>query len=538
MSSVAGLRDRLLVPAYATVLTFLIGLALLVPGRTFATVYGHDLFVHLDGAWRVVSGQLPNRDFHTPLGLIAYVLPGVALAMTGSLGLTMPLAMLLYALLLLVPIIWLCQSRMPLWLGLLFSTFLIVLMTAPLNVGETPKELSFAMYYNRWSWVALSLVFVTLAPHRLSSRWNNAADLAVIGMLLTLLFYLKATFLVFAAIYVCAMVVVRRTRSMAIGGLLVGIALVAIASLVLRTTPAYIDDIRNAARVSGVVRHGFAFLIEEGAQNGRQIVVLGAVAAMGRLRGTGWTERLAAVFIVGASLILANQNAQGFELPALVAAAAVLFLAPTRVAKPVERTGALVVALAIGALAYNPLALGLRALVLHAKQARNSTSPLDNVVLAYPLTAPQDVPVAALLHSAYATRPTPAELPPLRMQLTTAEYGMTLQDGVDLLRSSPALRGSVATFDLANPFNALLRRAPARHDNSWNHFGRTFSPEVHLSDYDALGNVDVIMEPKDSTGYRGTAVLMQIFAPYMRQHFRLAGESSFWRAYARVDARS
>ena len=111
---------------------------------------------------------------------------------------------------------------------------------------------------------------------------------------------------------------------------------------------------------------------------------------------------------------------------------------------------------------------------------------------------------------------------------------MTIEDGVALLRSSPALAGPVATFDLANPFNALLRRVPPRGDNSWNHYGRTFSETVHPAPEDALRDVAVIMVPKIAIGSMPTVTLMAINRDYMARHFRVAAaESRFWRAYAR-----
>lgn len=42
-------------------------LLLIVPGETIIAKYLHDLFIFLDGAHRIVSGQVPNRDFHAAL---------------------------------------------------------------------------------------------------------------------------------------------------------------------------------------------------------------------------------------------------------------------------------------------------------------------------------------------------------------------------------------------------------------------------------------------------------------------------------------
>src|ERR1700744_879862 len=35
-------------------------------------IYGHDLFVFLNGAWRVASGQVPYVDFYSGLGVLVW----------------------------------------------------------------------------------------------------------------------------------------------------------------------------------------------------------------------------------------------------------------------------------------------------------------------------------------------------------------------------------------------------------------------------------------------------------------------------------
>jgi hypothetical protein len=59
-------------PMLASVLVLALAAAcallLTLPGQTVTTKYVLDLFIHLDGAHRVVSGQVPNRDLHTSRG--------------------------------------------------------------------------------------------------------------------------------------------------------------------------------------------------------------------------------------------------------------------------------------------------------------------------------------------------------------------------------------------------------------------------------------------------------------------------------------
>lgn len=534
-------RNRnLLIATYVVAITALISLALVVPGRTFATVYGHDLFVHLDGAWRVAAGQLPNRDFHTPLGLLAYVLPGLALKLSGTLGLTMPLAMLFFALLVAPMIIHVGQSRLPLWLALALATYLIVMVTAPINIGENPTSLSFAMYYNRWSWAASMLLFVTFSPAKIATRRTGVADALTIAALLTIMFHLKTTFFVISVGYVLAMIVVKRTRVAALSGLMLAITALIVIAAVLQTTSSYVQDIQSAAAVSGVVRNGLYALIGMGVMNGVAVLALILVGAVAWLRGVGWPEFFAASYILLTSLVVANQNSQGWELPSLFAAGIVLYQGPSVRAESrmIDRAGGLAAAFGLTMLAYTHLTLGAVALVMHTRQASSSASSaaaVDGVVLAnhYP-----GAPSPQFFADAYRLPAVdPDRLAKLRTEITASEYADTLKDGVALLRNNPVLAGTVETLDLANPFNALLRRRPPRHDNSWNHLGRTFNDAIHLPVSELLGDVDVVMEPKDSTGAEGTATLRRICSSYLRQHFRLAAESAFWRAYVRTDTR-
>ncbi len=72
-SPTAPVRRRAVPVALVIVLIGIVlahGLAL--PGQTVTTKYVNDLFVFLDGAHRIASGQVPNVDFHTSLGPLSF----------------------------------------------------------------------------------------------------------------------------------------------------------------------------------------------------------------------------------------------------------------------------------------------------------------------------------------------------------------------------------------------------------------------------------------------------------------------------------
>ncbi|CAA9306829.1 MAG: FIG00986277: hypothetical protein, partial [uncultured Microvirga sp.] len=70
-------------------------LLLALPGETVTTAYLNDLFIFLDGAHRIMAGQVPNRDFHTPLGPLAFYIPAAGYWLSGTLGGAMPTGMAL-----------------------------------------------------------------------------------------------------------------------------------------------------------------------------------------------------------------------------------------------------------------------------------------------------------------------------------------------------------------------------------------------------------------------------------------------------------
>src|ERR1035438_1372010 len=47
-------------------------------------IYGHDIFIALDGAWRVVNGQRPAIDFFAQMGPAYYLLHAAGLRLAGN----------------------------------------------------------------------------------------------------------------------------------------------------------------------------------------------------------------------------------------------------------------------------------------------------------------------------------------------------------------------------------------------------------------------------------------------------------------------
>ena len=117
-------------------------LLLAAPGQTVSARYLNDLMMFLDGAHRIVSGQVPHRDFHTPMGAVTNGLPAIGLWLTGSLGAAMPTGVGLLILALAPVMAYVLTSRLRPAFALPMAVYLSLILAAPANLGESPGALS------------------------------------------------------------------------------------------------------------------------------------------------------------------------------------------------------------------------------------------------------------------------------------------------------------------------------------------------------------------------------------------------------------
>src|ERR1700677_4468925 len=72
-------RSRLL-----AVLVLLVCLAVAIVGVPRLRMFGHDVFVSLDGGWRVLNGDPPQGDFYAQMGPVYYLLHAARLCLAGN----------------------------------------------------------------------------------------------------------------------------------------------------------------------------------------------------------------------------------------------------------------------------------------------------------------------------------------------------------------------------------------------------------------------------------------------------------------------
>ncbi|KAA2234975.1 hypothetical protein [Salinarimonas soli] len=509
----AEAREGAGVAAFVAVGALVCAALLVAPGQTVVSVYANDLFIFLDGAHRVAAGQAPNRDFHTALGPLVFYLPAAGYALTGSLGLAMPAAMALVLAGLAPPMAWILGSRVRPLLALPFAAFLLLVVAVPMNLGEAVSALSFAMFYNRIGWAALALLAAMALTPRQAVQGRLALDAASAVLLAGLLVYTKASYGAVALALIGLLLVYPAHRAWAALALAALAVLAVLVEAVWGGSAGYIDDLRTAGAVSGAFRGGVVDLADAAMRHLADGVLVGLLAILAVRRSpTPWRDVLFYGFCAGAGLAIMIQNAQGWGIltlhaAALVAAERLMRGAPgAYLERPWSpRAGAplLLVALVLPTVVHCAAALGLHAaLAAERPVSRFGLPGYDRIRVAEPW--------------------------PMN------DYGFSVRFRDGLSEGAEALRGldpsRVVVLDFVNAFSAGLGIAPARGDSSWLHWGRNVDAGHHIPPGDLLADARIVLVPKP--GINGPP-LWDIYGPAVEAGFELVRETGSWRVYRR-----
>jgi hypothetical protein len=509
----AAARPARALPATALWVTAMgVGCALLIglPARTVTNAFVNDLLIFLDGAHRLVWGQVPNVDFHAALGPLTYIIPAAGLKLSGQLGGAMTVGMALTILALLPIMAHVIGSRLRPVLGLPFAAFLILLLAVPANLGADLSQMSFAMFYNRIGWAHLALLLVMFVPPQGDGRRQTWLDAACAAALVVMQCYTKSTYGAVAIAFVLFMLSDRRQRRWAALALGIGAATALLVELVWQGSRAYVGDLLLAARVSG---GRDLEAVARGVLNNLPDVVLFAVATGLAL----WVTRSArlAIFALGclaSGALILSQNAHGWGIITLFAGAVAAAELAMR-ARPAGAPGA-----ASFLVAGTPLllvALLLPPVVRHATTlALHFGLALSDFGEPLPLPAMEEVRhgyVWPETHNGFAEN-----------------YIASFAEGAAALAALDTPIERVVVLDFANPFSAGLGVAPARGDNSWLHWNRNVDEETFLPPEEIMGDAKFVMVPR--WGVNGPP-LFDVYQAHLDRHFRRVAITEQWTIF-------
>ncbi|SDE30918.1 hypothetical protein PUH89_17170 [Rhodobacter capsulatus] len=241
----------------AAVLPLTLGLALcgavlaaapFLAGGLLVTQHEGDTLHLADLVLRMAEmGQMPHRDFMTPLG-IAGLWPIAAFVQAGlGLGHAFLAAQAAVAAVLFLPILRAAQSRLPGGLAWIFGAYVLGMVLALVH-GETKPMFSVSMHYNRWAW-AMAYVAVALAVLEPLGPRRARLDGALIGVLMAGLGLVKVTYVAaLAPALVVALLARRDLRTLGVA-VLSGLLVLAVVTALLGPGfwAAYLRDLLTVA---------------------------------------------------------------------------------------------------------------------------------------------------------------------------------------------------------------------------------------------------------------------------------------------------
>ncbi len=497
-----------------------------------------DVFIPLDGAWRMAHGQWPHLDFHTPIGALYYVL----LDVVGP-G---PKAPLLVGLVVL-PVsagaaFVLTRDRLPtpLRLALVGAVAFLTISPRTLDAGLLVSHLA---SYNRhgWTFAVVAATGALLAP-KSRTRFELGLEIALLTLCTVAAFYLKITFFaLIGGVFGVVALAGGPNRWLALGAGLASLAAVGAGFAVGPTNAAYLADLAHAARASaggpGLVRTDRLASIFQ--HNQAELFGLAALwIALIRTARTDAEQRAATREIlplaaVAALSVVITSQSHDHAMPVLLALWAATFAAwrrRWRVRGDAPTGMRLAGAAAMASLGLS-MARDAGAILRHTAGAFSAhTAPLADIE-GSPVTrirVPASPPGPSLLD-----RVIDGTLPPDAYDNLGPDWarddGVILADAVALLRRHGLADRRIASLTFSPCFPWILGSQPPRHLPAWLDYQRTFSAADAAEASRTLADSEVVLVP---VVWRIEGVL-DAYGPALERDFALRDRTALWSLYVR-----
>jgi hypothetical protein len=524
------------------ILVFLI----VYPQAVYIRLFPQDVFGFLDGIHRIASGQVPNRDFLTPLGPMLYAVPALFVRFGANPLLSLAYAQAALLVLNLFVVSHLLRTRLAGTPGLLFALWTSLLLAARMNLGDPMHFVTLAMNYNRYCTVFLSEILIFFIPPKGNDRPTTIIDVAIIALLSLILFYTKMTYFAVAAAALGLFLLTSWGNAVRVGAALaVFLIIVAAIELAWGLLPGYLAALFAAAQTSGVIRSpmGTLYLAH---LNLPELVVcfLLPIIVLYELRVLRPWNFLIFAFVAVASLLLLDQNAQ---MQVLAVPFTLLFIgidvivrrargdASRRTAK-----GLLVGAIIVMFSWYSyPLVLNIAfSFAKNISDIRPAGSEqITKRLLIYwdqrDRKLLPDMVKGNISHFDVFTRARESATHVPGMPLSVTEYATSIEDGAAAVRAYCGSDPRVLIADQINPFPALLDLPPAGKVLMF--IGtRTIPVENYPSPQTIFASATCVMAPKLPLGYSDRQLFFWAYGGYIKKNFKTIGETDYWIVYRRT----
>ena len=515
----------------------LIGGAAAIAGAVPTRIFGHDIFILLDGGWRILNGQRPQVDFSPGIGPLSFwfVAAGLKLANNSVHG--VGIADGLMAVLAGGWSYLLTRRRLPWMPAALISCCIALFAADPNPVGFPLYDFSHAMTYNRFGYALLGVLmaesFIEMQPAVRSKILLRGFSS---GAIIILLILIKPSYAAVGALFLAISVPTRKPVAWRLIGMAAGLAMTTLGWLTyLRfDLAAVLSDLTlmAGAKSGALSAWGLKWAIFKGLP---EFIWIGALALLvARVRG--WRNPaarsidiliLALTVFVGQALILAtNAQPSGYPLNAIFA---ILLAERGRLAADDRGPSAITGIPGTGA------ALILMGILCFVPAFARNAFGLAGA-LAQRFAVPE---------SAQTTRFQPPHLAGLILydvpDGTSADirsngrvYVNYVEEGVELIRKFSRSSETVYTLDFTDPFSYALLRRPAHGGMTCMDYNAQFSDRFKPSADWIFGAADIVMVPKrPSATDQTTQALERNYLTKLENQYRMCAESDWWKLYKR-----
>jgi hypothetical protein len=503
-------------------------------GLPQSVIYGHDIFIQFDGAWRVMNGQRPHVDFYSGFGPVTYWTSAIALKFVNSAqGLvwstvSVGLALTLWT-------VAIVRGRMTSLLAIVTTALLTTLWLAPFPIGEAFYMTSYAMQYNRLGYVLLGILLIELYLPCLGTERKPVFEPGAVssGVILGLLLFLKVNFFMSALPFVAAAYVLEKKTRRHFCSLAGGFTLVALPILIYLhwDVVAMLSDLRMAAAAR---RHRFTISSEPLRtliRNAVSILIVPCFGVLAYLNGLRYRPNaklslgIFVVMILGADTALTMSNTQRYGYPLSLLAILILaqqtfnrYRRQPRNIRFAQSPMALAVMLGTLAICLPTIGEAVNGFAeVHRAKTRHYTK-----VRYVPITAGPVADLRFLPHFDPAETDQPED--------NGSIYTTQINEGLELIRSHSTQQDSVICLCFSNPFSYSLQRPPAEGGATFFDYGTNFTDNISPPASRILGDAKLVIYPKESAlGYYKTPeTLLEICKHQLAAAYHVVGESEHW----------